>query len=264
MDIDMAMPTDYELAQRCQTVLERVIGDLSPTDAETSSKSAVTARIRINGIQKEAKVSGAKWGAIDRYQAITDLVETRAVQRELDTVFNFGSVMRMDSIIPPVITEVTGSVELATDRQSAATTKRSWRIIKPARITTGKLSWRSYVDLSFASKAEPPVVSAFYAPTNKAERKAWQVGVCDGYRVGLQQANNVFMQQVSDLKRDYLGMWSFRQLEEQGVVSSPKVIEERLGTLVDDNVVFIDKRDVRISEPTKFKKEEAWTTDQMK
>ena len=260
----MEMPTNYELAQSCEIALERVIGDLVPIKSNDDASSDIAARIRLNGIHKESKVAGAKWGAKDRYATISVLLAKPQIKRELDAVFSFAGVMRQDKIIPPVVTEVNGSVELANDRQSAATTKRSWRIIKPARITTGNLTWRSYINLSFAADAPIPSISGFYAPRDKSERKAWHYGFCDGYRVGVQQANNVFMRQISDLKRDYLGMWRFRQLEEQGIVSSPIIVEERLGTLVDDDFVLIDKRDVRITEPTRFRKERDWTADQIK
>lgn len=262
MDLDIQLPTEYELRQQCETAIVRVLGEIDDQesvapDAE-GKDTKIKERIRISGILKESTVSGAQHGATMRYRQIDGLLNTVKVSRVLDKTFGFDKVMYQDNVIPPVITETKGSVNLAEDRQSAETTAESWTIIKPARITNGSLSWRTYLSLDFVALSDPRPVNPYYAPRSRNERDAWEKGFCGGFKAGYRQANNLFMRQLSDLKRDYLGMLKFVRFEQQGIVSAPTIEETRMGTLVQPKRVELDKRDVRITQSVEFRTTGKW------
>ena len=267
MDIDIQRPTEYQIQQLCIPAVVEFIDSPNSFSGSYSQKldpNSVESRSRLDGIKKESRVVGARVGARFRYQTIQRLLESQHVMDSLDRVFNFNKVTRNAKIVPPVITQVEGSIELSGDKQSARTTKRSWRIIAPARITTSGMNWRTYLDLRSIGFEYQNPISAYFQPVNRREEKAWRKGFCSGYGVGYKQADRQYVMQLSELRRDFIGMWRFRQLEIQGIVSSPQVIETRLGTLVNDDVVFIDERNVRISEATRFKVQGDWNNRQTK
>ncbi len=271
MDIEIQHPTEYEIRQLCTASLVQYMsrpstfaGVYQPKGRTHKTQSNAAQQIRIAGIHKESRIAGAQMGAQFRYRALHRLLNSASLRRLLDRIFNFSKVMRDSKIVLPVITEIEGSVEVAGNRLSARTTRRSWRIIKPARLSTAPLNWRTYLDLQALQTLEPKPISAFFAPFNRAERKAWRTGFCEGFEAGYRQADRQYALQLADLRRDFIGMWRFRQLEMQGIVTSPQVIETRLGTIVNDDVVFIDERDVRISVGTKFSAQSAWRNHQIK
>ena len=267
MDIDIQPPTAYQIQQLCVPAVAKFIDSpysFSGTYSNQVDSNSVEQKTRLDGIRKESRVIGARFGARFRYQMIRRILESPQVKHSLDRVFNFNNVTRNSKIVPPVISQVEGSVELSGDKQSARTTKRSWRIIAPARITTSGMNWRTYLDLRSMGLEYRNPISAYFQPVNRREEKAWQKGFCAGYGVGYEQADRQYVMQLSELRRDFIGMWRFRQLEIQGIVSSPQVIETRLGTLVNDDVVFIDERNVRISETTKFRVQSNWNNTQTK
>jgi len=214
--------------------------------------------LRLKGIFTEGKISGAKQGVFERYKKIDTIIKSDKVESVLDQIFSFQGIIYDNNIIPPVIQEINGSLDLSNDKKSAVSTGKSWKILEPARLTTGVITWRTYLYLEFLTFQKQRHISGFYYPVGSIENTLWLEGYCAGFKEGHKQANALFMTQLAKLRRDYLGMALFVQLEKQGVVSAPKIKETRLGIIVNDKEVLIDKRDVRITSSGKFKPNKSW------
>ncbi len=267
MDLEIQEPSQYELQQACTSSFHLFLNAPSSFDGRFVKRSSAgdkEQRIRYEALYSQSLIVGARRGARERYIRIHTLLSSKQVQSSLDVVFNFNRVMQDQRIIPPVITEVEGSVELTPDRQSARTTQRSWRIVQPAKLSTAALNWRSYLNISgFSNTAHNPI-SAYFEPLTRDEKRAWKKGFCAGYAKGHKQANQQLSLQLSTLYRDFIGMWRFRQLELQGVVSAHIVSETRNGIKVSEDVILIDERDIRIDQATHFNAPERWRNAQIR
>ena len=261
MELEISSPTQFELDTMCQqsvTLFLKSPSSFTRNRTLPNHSSAQTTQVRIAGMLRESKIAGARAGTKYRYSQLSNLLSSVEVQSILDRAFSFQSLSRDAKIVLPVITEVNGSMDISTDRQSAKTTKQSWRIIAPARITTTLLTWRQYLNIDLYMTRSTPKLNGYFAPQNRKETRLFKAAFCSGFAVGHAQANDMLSLQLNRLKRDFIGMWRFRQLEMQGIVTYPQVVETRLGTLVNDDVVFIDKRDVRIDVPTRFTESLNW------
>ncbi len=218
---------------------------------------------RLDAIVREAKIVGSQTGRGKRAKQIIELLDSSKAQSILDS-FSFRELMYETNIVPPVITEVGASVSIENDGKNAITTRKSWRIVKPAYITTGAITWRSYLIANYSTGPSPRGIYAFYAPRNAQERSLWMDSYCQGYSTGFESANAAFMSNLNRFRRDYLGMIRFKQLEQSGIVSAPQVRETNIGVVVSDNWTALDKKDIRITVDSKFNKEVSWENSYVK
>ncbi len=242
------------VTEQNEKVDEGIPDELNSKDTGTTQPK--NQKVRINGILKESQLAGIKAGYLERQDEISIKLKSKTYTAILDRTFSFAK-LQDGNIIPPVISELDAFSDLAKDRNKQITIRKSWRIISPAKITTTVLSWRNYLIFNQGS-VDYRVVSNYYHPLNLVERKAWKSGYCKGYKAGYIQANQQFTSQVSRLQRDFLGMWRFNALVSSGIVEKPLIRENRVGTIVSDKEVFIDRRDLEIVSPAKFNKQKVW------
>jgi defect-in-organelle-trafficking protein DotC len=77
--------------------------------------------------------------------------------------------------------------------------------------------------------AQPPVPDSGILPHNEEEKKLWKGLAEKGWKQGIDQANEIYSENLSRLERDYKGMVLYSKLRAQNIVSAPFVATTELG-----------------------------------
>ncbi len=213
-----------------------------------------TNHIRLQAIRDTALSISARTALAVRGQQINQLVAEQ--QRELDRVFNFQGVMLEGGVLPPVMLESRNDLSLA-DPQNIRVADRTYRIIKQSRFVTLPPSWREYLVMDETRPAQP---DPSLLPSTGEEKKIWQASVIEGWDNGIDQANQVYEENLARLKRDYQGMVRYRMLLAQNMVSAPQVAQRDLGVTGGGESLSVNDRVLTIKAlPSLKSNSEAWT-----
>jgi defect-in-organelle-trafficking protein DotC len=197
--------------------------------------------LRYKFLIETATLVGAQGGLAWRSAQINCVLKKQ--QDELDRIYNFRALMLKDDIKPPVLEE--GRQELALD---SCTTIRAadqiYRLIAPPCFVTAPPNWREYIWMRFCQPEQPDVT---LLPKTKDEGAVWNCYVNVGWQQGIEQANQIFAENLGRLRRDYNGMLLYRKLLAQNMVTPPYVSKTELGVTGDANELRINDRVLTIS-----------------
>jgi len=220
------------LLTACSALGERKVGDLDTLESiadltQESVEASYSRETRMrNELLRETALSlGARGGLAARLAEINESLEKRSDY--LDTVFDFRALVLPDNVLPPVLVEGRNTLNLE-NAQEIRAADRMYKIEKQARFITAPPTWRSYLFIQ-ASKPEVPDPSLLPDEQDRAEVLIWKEYTERGWEQGIKQANDIYAENLSRLKRDYKGMIRYRKLLAQGIVSAPEVAHKELG-----------------------------------
>ncbi len=202
--------------------------------------------IRLKAIQEAATTLGAR-GAL----AWRSLQIDRTLKNEsqyLDHVFNFNSLLINGDVLPPVLVEAQNSFNLASN-DAIRLASKIYKIEAPARFTSVAPTWRTYLWMDFQ---KPDMPNKALLPTTQAEACVWNMYFKEGWKEGLEQANEIFADNLNRLKRDYVGMTLYRKLLDQNMISAPFIARSNLGVTGNANEIRINDRVARITQDAKL------------
>lgn len=202
--------------------------------------------IRYKALSETATLVGAQGGLAFRSEQINCVL--RKQQNLLEQVYNFRALLLKDDIRPPVLEE--GRDELALDScEALRAADQIYRIISPPCFVTAPPNWRDYIWMKFCRPESPDIT---LLPRNCDEAGIWNCFVQIGWQQGMDQANQIFGENLNRLKRDYNGMLLYRKLLAQNMVTPPYVAKTELGVTGDENELRINDRVLRISATSKL------------
>ena len=250
--LTITVPLTIFLAS-CTTATLKPVDPTNLKDLETLSQKTTKIRganinkIRADAIKEVSMTIGAQGGLAWRSEQINKMVGEN--QKELSQIFNFNGLLLENNIMPPVIQESKQSLQLNSPN-IIRISNRTYKIIKQARFVTTPPTWRNYLSLNYP---KPDLPDRTLLPRNQQEREIWIKFVNIGWQKGIEQANNIYANNLAKLKRDFEGMLLYRKMLSQNMVSKPFVAKSAMGiTSNDDNSeIRINDRILRItSAPT--------------
>jgi len=211
---------------------------------------------REQAILLEAMKFGSQSALFERSTKYQDLLNQN--KHELSRIFNFSPLLLMGGrIVPPIISE-SDNLRMIEDRYTRRSVKKSYKIIEQARVVNTPLDWRTYLMFDIPS----PIVPSRYAlpiKDDKREEQIWANGVSQGWEAGLRQANDIMIQNIRTIERDYIGMIRFKLMLSKGMVTSPIPANTKLGITGDIDTLNIGESVFEIIEAPKFNKNaETW------
>ena len=221
--------------------LNAVLNDTNRVTAESKVISGI-ARARLDALKEAALGYGVRSGLARRSFEIGQVVQQH--ERTLDSIYNFAAMVLDKNVLPPVLLQAQNSLN-QTGTDTIRTVGATYRIERQAQFVTVPPNWRDYLMRNFKYTSELP--SAALLPNSDAEKAVWQQAVADGWKVGTDQANQIFDQSLARLERDYKGMVLYKNLLAKGMISKPYVAEADLGVTGDGNSVNINDRILRIT-----------------
>jgi defect-in-organelle-trafficking protein DotC len=202
--------------------------------------------IRLDSMKEAALSYGARGGLAYRTWEIRDELETRATY--MDKVFDFRQLLIPAPsgllIEPPVISEAVDAMIIENGGLEAAVADRIYNISKNARIVSAPRTWRAYLEREWGAVAPPPDI---LRPKNEEERAKWKRWVKEGWKEGVDQANEIFQTDLNQLTADYQGMVRYRMLLTQGMVSPPYALQVDRGVTGGGNEMRVGDRAVSIT-----------------
>jgi defect-in-organelle-trafficking protein DotC len=179
--------------------------------------------IRMDAVRDTAMSLGARTALAWRGEQINRMLNSQA--DHLNAVFNFGGLILKDNIIPPVLLESRNALSIDSP-QNIRVSDRTYQILKQAQFVSAPPTWRDYLVMDQMRPEEPDVS---LLPGTDQEKAAWRQGIAQGWEDGLKQADQIYDENLSRLKRDYQGMVRYRMLLAQNMVSAPQVAQRDLG-----------------------------------
>jgi defect-in-organelle-trafficking protein DotC len=202
--------------------------------------------IRYRFLTETATLVGAQGGLAWRSEQINCILKRE--QQQLDEIYNFRALMLKDDIRPPVLEE--GRQELNLEGcESIRTADQIFRIVQDPCFVTAPPNWREFLMMKFCRPEQPDIT---LLPKNREEAAIWNCYVAIGWKQGIEQANQIFAENLARLKRDYNGMVLYRKLLAQNIVTPPYVAKAELGITGTDRELRINDRILKIAAVSKL------------
>jgi len=215
-------------------------------DNEAIGDSGMPLNIRLDALKEAAVSYGARAGLASRTFEIRQEIDRRA--RYLDKIYDFSRLLVPAPsgflIEPPIVSEAVNATLVDLDGQQAAVSDRIYNIINNARIVSAPRNWRRYIEREWGDVEAPPDI---LRPENDEERKIWVEYVRKGWEQGLQQADEIFQEDLNLLNADFQGMIRYRVLLSQGMISPPYALQVDRGVTGDGEEMRIGDRAVQIT-----------------
>lgn len=209
--------------------------------ASRNNRLPTTSKIREMALKETALSLGAQSGLAWRADYINKALAKQA--RNLDTIYDFNSLILEHNVLPPVLLEGRNTLNLA-DAQNIRISDRTYKVFKQARFITTPPNWRQYLWMDY-QKPEYPHVSLL--PQNRQEKTIWCYYVTKGWKQGIEQANTILEESIARVKEEFGGMILYRKLLAMNMVSAPFVSNTDLGVTGDASEIHIDDRVLRIT-----------------
>lgn len=208
--------------------------------------AALPIDIRNDAMRESALSYGARGGLAWRTYYIRQEMEERA--RYMDKVFDFRQLLIAAPsgllIEPPVINEAIDSMLIEQGGQEAAVSDRYFNISRNARIVSTARTWRAYLERQWGEIAPPPDI---LLPADKEDQAKWDKWFDEGWKAGVEQADEIFQADLNKLSSDYQGMVRYRTLLSQGMVSPPYALQVDRGVTGGGNEMRVGDRAVSIT-----------------
>ncbi len=224
------------------------LNDLQSISSENAATPASTlvSGIRVKAIQDTAMSLGAQGGLAWASKEINMHLDQN--KWNMETIYNFNGMMLSHGVLPPVLVQGDNSLNL-NDSSTIRVADKTYKIVQQARFATTPPNWRDYLKMDYP---KPEIPNKVLLPTTSEERKMWSKNIKIGWEKGVQQAFNIFQQNLARLKRDYNGMILYRKLLQEKMVSPPFVSRTELGVTGDGSDMRINDQVLRITELPKL------------
>lgn len=207
--------------------------------------------LRPNAIRDAAQLVTIQTAISWRYAQLVSQVEKYAAI--MDTAFNFSPLLMTQGdalIMPPVLTRGGASMRIEAHKLATATVA-SYELLEPARFISVIPTWRSYLMMieDFPKPEEPnPAVM----PKNLKEQVIWQTAVREAWIQGIAEAEQLFIENISRMVRDYRGIMLYHLLIAQDLLSNVHSASTDLGIYISKNKLNIGQKVYRITAPSIF------------
>jgi defect-in-organelle-trafficking protein DotC len=202
--------------------------------------------IRFEAMREAALSYGARGGLYWRTYHIRKELEAR--ESYMDKVYNFGNLLIAAPsgllIEPPVVSEDINALIIDSNGQQAAVSDRILSINKNARIVSAPRTWRNYLERDWDEVTPPPDI---LLPSTAEERLKWIKWIRKGWEQGINQADEIFQEDIESLISDYQGMIRYRTLLAQNMISPPYALQTDRGITGGGNMIRIGDRAVEIT-----------------
>lgn len=214
---------------------------MANTKTTEALKKEKLGKIREMALKETALSLGAQAGLAWRAKTIDEQLNKQT--RNLDTIYDFNSLVLEHNILPPVLLEGRNTLNLA-DAQNIRVSDRTYKVAKQAHFITTPPTWRQYLWLDYT---KPEYPNTTLLPKTKEEKQLWCLYTEKGWKNGVEQANTILEENIARIKEDLGGMILYRKLLAMNMVSPPYVSHTDLGVTGDASEIHIDDRVLRIT-----------------
>lgn len=211
--------------------------------------------LRLQAIEQAYYTYHFQKSVIDQYDRILESI--KPMETSLNEIFNFKRFIYNENMIYPVIEESNEFLAKSSDRTLVANQKR-WKIIKDARVMISPPTWSDYLQ-KLPTETPLPIDPIFY-PKTPEEESAMKKGKNKGIADGKPYAQELFSNNLFEMKRDYSGMMSFKSLRLQNMVDDPilAVNDNHIVHSEDGRELIVGQKNYRITKDSTFNPAQQW------
>lgn len=212
----------------------------APPSSTPSQATEPSPNLRAKMVKEAAMSAAMRASLAKQSEYINKLLDAQA--RLLDDAYDFPSLMLPNSVVPPVIRRMERVTEQEGDilRYSAY----QFQIVKQAAFATRSPTWRTYLPLPIWNDLGTTHPSLM--PANSAEAEAARQGIEQGWKAGIEQANQMFFKGLTRLQNDWLGMNTYHALLKSGMVTAPIINRQDTPISGDGSNMIVDESMYRI------------------
>lgn len=206
-----------------------------PKPTRNGEKVSDEEGLRVKSVREAGFATGVRAGLFWRTTITNKQLDLTA--RNLDSIYNFGSLVIDSRVVPPVLVEVRDIANTENDR-IVRTNSVAYEIKSDAKFSSRAPHWRTYLYRTYDANSILP--DPMMLPRNAIEQAAWDAGVRDGWPKGVMQGREIFKQDLDLLDRDYRGMILYHRLADQNMLSIPIVTEAKIPLNATGNRMEVD------------------------
>lgn len=159
-------------------------------------------------------------------------------------------------IEPPVVGEALDALDIKGEGQRAVIADKILQITRNARLVPTAREWRAYLERDWIKPEPPPDI---LLPKTEEERANWEKWIAEGWKNGIQQAEDILEDDLTRLNQDFTGMVRYRKLLAQAMISQPVAIMMDRGVTGGGVEMRIGDRAVEITgEPQLLNQAQTW------
>lgn len=201
---------------------------------------------RLVAVRDAGLQAGARGGFNHRTRVIQSAVEVASPN--LDALYNFSPLMIEGRVVPPVLVKSKDLVT-QTDENTYLMAGRRYQLISSPKFSSRPPHWRQYLVRMVVDDALP---DPSLLPRDKAEREIWSVAVADGWKQGVNQANETFKVDLARLNRDYTGMVNYHVLAMAKMVTVAEIAQQAIPINATGRDMALDGKLLRITTTPEF------------
>jgi defect-in-organelle-trafficking protein DotC len=217
-------------------------------EQQVVEQSGAKSGSRLEALKEAAFGVGARGGLISESSNINESLDK--VKRNLDTVYDFASLMIQGRVVPAVLTEAR-DLYTQGDDVTLRLSGVSYKVESQARFASRPPHWREYLKVDYGNVADA-MPSTSLLPRNSAEKEVWQKAVKEGWAKGVEQADEIFQTNLNRLNRDYTGMVRYHVLALKGMVTMPVVAQSSTPIIAGRSSMSLDETLLRITALPEF------------
>ncbi|WP_116963325.1 type IV secretory system conjugative DNA transfer family protein [Fastidiosibacter lacustris] len=170
--------------------------------------------------------------------------------------YNFNTLLLSDNILPPIIETGYNQSNVGTDNRKITLNGQSYHITRQAYFVSTVPTWRDYLITHFT---QPELPDRSVLPQNEEEQKIWKTVIRYAWESGIEQAVDIFKQQVYKLNRDFRGMVMYYELINRNMIVPPYITKETKAIISDSDNLAIDNKEINLKiEPQFQSNTELW------
>lgn len=228
-----------------------------PAHVRSADEPGSSVAAKIEALKEAALGIGVKAGLRKQLAHIHQTVESH--RRDLDTVYDFGSLMIRDRVVPAVITEARDLY----NQDGAYALRLSgayYKIEQQPRFSSVPPHWRDYLSFGSAEGTEDDALTGQLRPRTDAEREIWKDYIAKGWHQGVDQANVMLQYGLDRLNRDMLGMIRFHTFVLHNRITMPAIASQSWDYTRQQagESVTVDETLLRITTLPEFKAMDQW------
>mgnify|MGYP005840709543 CR=1 FL=1 len=241
---------DFNLLDGSEVVQSKKDEDLGQRDLKLEGES-----FRNQSIENAFYTYSFQKTVFSKYRELLSDVEP--FSDTLDEIFNFKKFVYDNKMLPPIVEESNDYLGKQSNNSMVKTTKR-WKIVKDARVVINVPTWRDYFLENVTG--EPNEISNALIPKTGQEKKYAEKGRDKGTIDGEAYAVTIFQTNLDKLKKDYLGMITYKKLELQNIVGKPVLAMSKEPFIYSNKnkELMVDTNRYLITQESSFQRHEDW------
>lgn len=210
--------------------------------------------MRLNAVAVDAYSWGIQEGAYNRNTEIQEILNEHSFT--INKTISLAKFVIDGKILMPTVLEA-DRIFVKKNEREGRTVAMSYTLDKPPRVVSQVPTWRDYL-LRQIAKPRKPIRNSY--PRTSEEAAIWAREFERGWFRGVEQANSIFNSDLNKLNKDVAGLYRFRFLLAQNVVTLPKIKKDKSSVMLLDSgkTIYLNNYKYSIQLDSQFNKVTDW------